>query len=437
MSSELVEAGQVVLRSASGIERLADGIGRSVPRIFSALLSHSEEAYQAYVRFLRASERMAVSADEGAARSFLRELDTLEALAPQVKGLNGAEHEELLAALRRFRRTAVAGEGEAAAKTTTAVTRPKIGTVAYDAARSAEAAKIQRAAVERMRAAAADRSTAAKAVVADAIDMLQSVIGPGHTEGWDAAFTYLADNIQQVKQVEERYAAALSGVAKGQDQMAAAEQELKAALQQRQGLHSKLKGLLGEAYASRCEEFRLIRDAFLDLARHRVDLLNAEAKRLGSATRWKAVTVRGDLRIDGLEVWDEAVLIVEELGPGTGRLPRAELVMAAQYKVERDVSALGQITRDVAREAGDVNRGALLSFTGEGGATFRFNLMASAPTRRPKRFFFNASGEKSVAGRAAFRAGQTQAQQGKLKASVDQFNAVADQLMASVPAALQ
>jgi hypothetical protein len=349
--------------------------------------------------------------------------------------VSGPEREELLATLRRFRRTAAA-ETESAEKSASAITKPKAGTAIYNAARSAEAAKIQRVAVEGMRAAAADRSTAAKALVADAVDMMTSVIGPGHTEGWDPAFNYLAENIQRIKAVEDRYAAAVAKVGKGDGSLQAAQEELRAALEQRGGLHSKLKGLLGEAYASRCEEFLLIRDAFLDLARHRAEVLNAEAKRLGSSIRWKAVTVKGDLKIGTREVWDEAVLLVQEVGPGVRR-PKAELVMAAQYKVERDVSALPQITRDVGREAGTADKAAVLSFTDESGATFNYELSPSAPTRRPKRFFFNASGEKSVAGRAEFAAGGTQAQQGKLKASIDQFNAVADQLLASVRAATE
>jgi len=435
MSDELVDAAKVALRSGSGFERLEDGVGRSVPRTWAALFSHSDETFASYERFLVTSERLGVSADPAVVKAYLRELDVLEAAAPTVKGLSGAQRQELIDELQRFRRGTASTP--ASTSSATAVTKPKAGTVAYSAARSGTAARISRVASDRLRAAAADRSTAAATRAADAVDMMTSVIGPSHTEGWDAAFNSLAENLQRIKEVEERYVAAKAAVASGHGPIAAAQEELTKALEQRQGLHSKLKGFLGEAYTSRCQEFLDLREAFEDLARHRVEALNARARAVRSDVQWEVVPIRGDIKIDDLESWDEAVLIVEKLRPGMTGLPRAQVVMTAQYKVEKRVSALNQITRDRPRELGDVTQAARLSFTDTSGARRAYQLLPSTPATQPKRFFFNASGEERLLGRRRFQAGEIEAQQAKLKASIDQFNAVADELLASALAAAQ
>lgn len=432
MSNELVDGGKVALRSASGMSKLAAGIGRSIPRVFLALTRNPDE-YDTYLRFLRASERLGISGDPGVLRSFLQELEALEAIAPKLQGVTPAERQEMLDALQRFRRSAVADTAATTGKTPTAITRPKAGTAAFEAAQSGTVAKVQRLGINRIREALADRTTAVKARIAEAFDMLTSVIGPSHTEGWDAAWAYLAKNGQGISEAEEAYAGLLARAQKGES----VADELKSAAARRNGYRSKVKGTLGEAYATRCSELADLRDAFFELAQHRVDELNKLAKRSSSGRRWKVITAKGDIRIDGLEAWDEAVLIVEELRPGMTGLPKAELVMAAQYKVEKEVSALNQIRRDAGREAGDVTHAAHFSYPGEGGALLSYELLPSVPTRPAKRFLFHAAGEESILGRKVFEAGDIEAQAASFKASLDQFNAVADELLASAAEAFK
>jgi hypothetical protein len=139
--------------------------------------------------------------------------------------------------------------------------------------------------------------------------------------------------------------------------------------------------------------------------------------------------------VDGRECWDEAVLLVERLRPGMKGLPRAELVMAAQYKVEKRVTALEQIGRDVARESGGGGVPAMFSHTLEGGGTRTYTLLPTTGADPPTRFLFNAAGGTvSPQEAAAFAKGNVRAQQGTLNASVDDFGAVADEFLAATSA---
>jgi hypothetical protein len=376
-------------------------------------------------RFAAACERVRVSVDTTSVASFEREANALENLATK---LNAGERDELLAELR-LRRTAIKEVKSAPADASMAITRPKPGTAHYNAIRAGEAAKIQREASERLRASALDRTTPAAIAKSDAIDRITAVIGDAQTEGWNPAFEYLAENSEKIAGAERRYADAAAKVAKGGD--AKAVKELEAAAKSRDGYHSKVKGLLGEGYASQCKEFLDLREAFYDLAKHRVAELNRQARRLGTDVEWEVVLAKGTLKIDGKEAWDEAILIVEKLRPGLKR-PRAELVMAAQYKVEQRVSALAQIKDDVTREAGKLGTPAIFSHTVEGGAQRNYVLMASDPTNRPTRFLFNAEGGSlSKQQIETFARGNVQAQQGTLRMSVDQFDTVADELLAA------
>jgi hypothetical protein len=370
-----------------------------------------------------------VSADAAALASFRAEADAVEGLAA---GLSSGERQALLDEMARHRAGSDLLEVGTKAPGPGAITRPKAGTAAYRGLQADEAAAIEREGAERLRQVALDRSTPAAIAKSTAIDRISSVIGTAEDGGWQGACTYLAENATGIAEAERSYAQAVTRAA--QQPSAAADAALEAAARSRAGYHSKLKGLLGEAYAARCAEWVDLREAFFELAARRAEELNRAARRAGSPTRWEVVTARDTLRIDGREAWDEAVLIVEKLRPGMGR-PRAELVVAAQYKVENRVSALAQIERDVAREAGTVPGQAVVSFEVEGGAQRNFTLLPTGGANRPTRVLFNAEGGTVPAKQAAaFAGGAVQAQRGVLKASVSEFGAVADELMAATAA---
>jgi hypothetical protein len=431
MTNPLAELAESGIRAGSGFEKLAAPIGGSVPGPLVLLMRQSGEAFDAVTRFTRASERLRVSADEAALAAFRREAEVLEDLAPK---LPLEERNALLAELR-LRRAPY--EPPAPAATTEAITRPKAGTALENAVRGAEASRLQAAASVRLRRAAADRGSAAAIEKSDAIDRIGGVIGGAEGDGWQPAYEYLTTNAQAIAQAEQRYSAAIDALAKGQGPKAQLEKELADALTARRGFHSKLKGILGEAYASRCGEWLDLRDAFFELATHRVGQLNRAARRVDpdNPVLWEVVSAKGRLYIDSLEAWDEAVLIVERLRPGMNRLPRAELVVAAQYKVEKRVSALKQIAHDAEREAGAPGAPAIFTQVLENGAKRSYQLIPPAGTSQPTRFLFNAEGGTvSAAEVARFTQGKLRAQQGTLRASVGQFGLVADEMLAATAA---
>lgn len=432
MTSPIAELAEASIKAGSGFEKLALPIGGSVPRPLVLLMRQSEEAFDAVTRFTKASERLRVSADEAALAAFRREAEVLEELAPK---LPLAERTELLAELR-LRRAAFEPPAPSGA-TTEAITRPKPGTGLYNALRSDEASRLQAATSVRLRKAAADRTGAAAIEKSDAIDRISGVIGGAEEDGWQPAYEYLAQNAEAIARAEQRYGAAVDALGKGQGPAAALERELTAAANARRGYHSKLKGLLGEAYASRCGEWLDLRDAFFELATHRVGQLNRAARRIDpdNPVLWDVVSAKGALYIDKLEAWDEAVLIVERLRPGMNRLPRAELVVAAQYKVEKRVSALTQIAHDTAREAGAPGAPAIFSHVLDNGARRSYQLIPPTGTSQPTRFLFNAEGGAiSKSQVAQFTQGKISAQQGTLDASVEQFGLVADEMLAAAAA---
>jgi hypothetical protein len=425
-SSVVADVAEVAIRRASGLARLEAPIGRDLPQAFIPLLAHSTQSAAVVDRFLAAAARLHVTADPCAVAAFRREADAIEALAPQ---LTAAKREALLSEVAGHR----AGLDPALAETGAApITRPRVGTSAAAARQSGEAAAIEREGWERLRTAALDRSSVAAIAKSTAIDRIATVIGTAEDDGWRGVYAYLAQNWEKIAERQRNYESAVSNLAANPG--AAARLKLAEATTLRRGLHNKVKGLLGEAYASRCSEWSDLRAAFVDLAGYRAELLNAAARKADSPTRWKVLTVKDSIRIDKQEGWDEAVLIVEQLRPGIGR-PRAKLVMAAQYKVEQRVSALKQIEKDVVREKGKIPGQAVFSYKTEGGGTVAFTLLPTSGAERPTRFLFNAEGgELSDAAVSKFAAGPIQAQRGELGASVDEFNAVTDELLAATAA---
>jgi hypothetical protein len=416
-------------RVGSGLYPLRPALGRNLPAAFVALLRHSPETAAAVDRYLASIERLKVSSDAGALAIFRAEADLVEASAAR---LTGAEREAIRAEVRAGRAhaevvaTGSLRPGEVAPNH---VTRPKFGQKNYLGRLAEEAGRIERKAAELMRKAADGGG-----IRGTAIDRIGRVVGPTAEGGWRPVAEYLAENQATVAKAERRYAAA-TRAAKERPGGASA-RELQVATKARQGYHNKVKGALGEAYVSRCAEWTDLRGGFVDVARRRAAQLNQMAVRQGSPTRWTTLvaTLDGRISIDGKDAWDEAVLIVEQVRPGMNRLRRAELVAAAQYKVEKRVSALEQVISDVERERGGMGGQARLTYR-VSGATSNFNLLPTGGAHRPTRLIFNADGGKlSAAAEAAFKANNVQVWRGVLKASVAEFDIVADELLAAAAA---
>lgn len=431
LPGEMAEIG--MRTAASGAHALGPAMGRNLPHAFIGLLRRSQEETASVWRYLASVERLKVSTDAAALALFRAEADVLERAADSMAA--SAERAAAKAEIAAARRQAAVLEkgslrpGELAPNH---ATRPKPGSVQYAARRTEEAVRIESEAASRMRATATRRGTPEELARATAVDRISQVVGPMEREGWRPVTEFLAENHVRIAQAERGYAAALETFKR--EPGAGTKAALARALNSRRGLHSQVKGALGEAYASRCAEWVDMREAFCDLAMRRAKALNKEARRRASSTRWTTVTVRGRVLLDDKLAWDEAVLVIEELAPGMTRLRRAELVVAAQYKVEKRVSALEQVVRDVERERGAVPGSAMLSYQTASGAMENFDLMPTGGAHRPTRIIFNADGGQLSSAQQAAAAAQVQFHRGILKASVAEFDAVADELMAAAAA---
>jgi hypothetical protein len=104
------------------------------------------------------------------------------------------------------------------------------------------------------------------------------------------------------------------------------------------GLRWAVRVLLGELYLRHWPRWQ-----------HELAELMADANRIARhdlGTGWHAERFAGRIRIDGLEAWDEAVLLLNRSDRA------AALHTCAQIKVENVVSAFKQMVNDVARQTG-------------------------------------------------------------------------------------
>jgi hypothetical protein len=100
--------------------------------------------------------------------------------------------------------------------------------------------------------------------------------------------------------------------------VATAKQAELAARQSAGGYLSKVKALIGEAYVPRWKDWLIQIESFEEAAQR------AAAELPG---QWTVRPIAGNLRLDGAETWDQAILLVR--AGSAGSPPRAKLFLAA------------------------------------------------------------------------------------------------------------
>lgn len=427
------EAGKLAgtLGSAPALVRNPRQLGAAWSNLLGPLLTGSQRSVRAAERYACVAERLDLYASATARMEFGRAAKRVE---KELAGLSQAEADAIRADIRARRAVQDASVTRAAAP---AVTPAPIGTLPAQIASKVETAKLQgpfRRDMDELgesvvRGTANDAERAAWA----AFQKLGAVLGQGYSDGWEPAFAYVLSNLPNIRAADDAYLEALQRLAKAGATDQAAATALTRAKQARAGYTSKIKGLLGEGYVPRWEGWILQRDSLLEIAMRRAEELTEQSRRMGLGDEWVAVPVIGDLRIDGLESWDEAILLVQK--PRTGAQRReARLFMAAQYKVEKRVSAVKQVQRDADREVGGELLGQaqspLLTYVDPNGVKFTYDLAPGRLDQRPVRFFFAADG-----GRIPKRdvkeltAKGLEVYQDQMGLTIAEFDAVAERMM--------
>jgi hypothetical protein len=240
-------------------------------------------------------------------------------------------------------------------------------------------------------------------------------------EGWEPVFAYLrrhAPGMAERVRAQRAAESAVEQVRKTGSVTAvrAAEEAARRARRSSGADLSKLKGLLGEAYVPRWHEWKLQVQGYAEIAQR-------EAKALPG--RWEVRPVVGGLFIDGAEAWDEAILLVNR------DTNQVKLFLAAQYKVEKRVSALGQIENDVLREtATSAGRLPQVTFREDGRLSAPLHLTPMPSGKPSHRLLFNAEGGAvSATAIERLRATGITVDQLNLDVSVAQFEAVARSML--------
>jgi hypothetical protein len=243
---------------------------------------------------------------------------------------------------------------------------------------------------------------------------LATTLGADLDSGWKQAFEYMADNADAIRAYRTEIERLEAAIAKETDLDKLAQLRDKALPATRKsGVHSKLKGLLGELYVRRWRDWRLIKSSYLEVA-------NRAARRLGKA--WEAVPVTGGIFLGGAESWDEAILLVNR-----SRVPpEAKLFMAAQFKVAVEPRALQQTLNDIVRE--DASRSLRIVLADK--TEEMFLLTPLPPDQVAHRWVANAAGGSvPLDDIAKLYEKQVQVQLQTMPISVDEFNVITDRLL--------
>jgi hypothetical protein len=430
--ADLPEAQELVRRIGTlGREEITQ-IVRLSPRTVNSYLrllegNPSHELVSAVSDYLKAASRAELHPDPVILDLF-READ--DRLGKEIAALSGPE-KALLAREHAQRRAALltdAGElaSQAEAELERARTRiPRPGGQVLDVM----AARLQHGFLTHLREVAALGSSSwvqGQRLLMSGYRKLSSVIGVGWREGWEPAFTYLSQNLGELAQRGKRLKAAREALqqalAVGNPAAVAAATEAELAARQSAGGYlSKLKGLIGEAYVPRWKDWLVQIESFEEVARR-------EAAELPG--QWTVRSIAGNLRLDGAETWDQAILLTRAGSPGSP--PRAKLFLAGQFKIEKQVTALEQVERDAIRETATSAERALpfLTFEGPDGRIEGWFLEPMPAGRQSHRYVFNASGGKfSKADILRLRQAGIKVEQLNLDVSTAEMDAIANVLL--------
>ena len=180
-----------------------------------------------------------------------------------------------------------------------------------------------------------------------------------------------------------------------------------------------IRGELAEIYLHHWPDWRVQLSGLQELA-------TASARKLGKD--WQVKSFSAGVLIDGKKAWDEGILLIKA-PTSSDRFPRAALHTAAQVKVEKELTALEQTIKDHIREIGTSMQPPTLSIL-EGGYRRDFILEALPPDIEVLRYVFNARGGRLSATEVArLRAWNLQVTQMPLDISIEEFDALAQQIM--------
>lgn len=415
LSREIAELGSKALRR---IVRLGPTTANGYLRVI-AHANNDPAVVTAVERYLLAARRAERHADTGTKQMFAK---ADEILQKQLSGLGGRDIELLRRELDHRRLVVLADPEEL---------RAAFGPVASRAARVSRevdlgAALLQRNFLDRLRSVAAlgaGQWTGTHRQLMRGCRKLLKVLGGQWADGWEPTFRYLRENAVRIAPAVRRVRAAeaaLVGARKTGPAIAvrAAEEELRSARKVVGGYASKVKGSLGEAYVPNWADWTIQMDSYLELAAR-------EARSLPGT--WEARRIVGELRIDGAEAWDEAILLINR----DTRPPQAKLFLAAQYKVEKHDSALEQVRNDVLREtataSGNLPR---VSYREDGVPQIPLALTPMPVGKRSHRYVFNAEGGKVSATEIdRLRAAGIEVNQLNMDVTLDELDRVAQTLL--------
>ena len=278
-----------------------------------------------------------------------------------------------------------------------AKSRQRITATGLDAGTSALAGLMHRQFKEQirelLRQAAKRAVSIEEAALVGGYRRLTTVIGDEWRQGWSDIYAYLCNNADAIarrgKDIEAATAAqALVHQAGDAFRMRAAAKALDRARDSLGGYRNKIKGLVFEAYVPRW-------DGWLQVINRAETLAQAQLRELaGNRKDWTSRRVIGSLRLDGREIWDEAVILTREAQ--AVEPAQAVLVMSGQYKAQKLVTGPGQIPADWWREfGGETSRGRapVLSFHIDGKPQLNaYNLVPSPSGAASLRYLATAAG---------------------------------------------
>jgi hypothetical protein len=396
-------------------------LGRSWRSIFTPLMGLSPEVIHAADLYIKAAVRLRRHASEA---SFLAYLEAAHRLDGKLQGLSGDYLEPIF---RDVETRCLAYQTLGPKGVKLPQIRPrKVFQDRLDVLRDLDVARMQSRFSRNLRRVDKDLREARQLDLLPAFRKLSSVIGPNFDEAWAPVFEYLAKNETGIAQAMEKLKNA-----RGPEAIAQAAKSV-------QGYHSKIKGLLGEAYVRRWKDWRDMKRGLKNLAMARVRELNRAARADGQGVIWSLLDVPpGKIRLEGQETWDEALLIVEEARSGAP-YRRVEVFATAQVKVEKNLSALTQSWKDELREGAFFSKKAVptlpvLSVENKGGGMDRFFVVPPDPDHRPIRWAFAPEGVKIAKEDVELlkRAG-LQVITREIDRPIADFNVVADGLMHSL-----
>jgi hypothetical protein len=264
------------------------------------------------------------------------------------------------------------------------------------------------------------RLTAEERTLMKAYRQVSAAIGSEMEGGWKPAFDYLTANIDSVKAWKKEFDRLSALLAKAETPSEVEKLTRAFEAERKSGVHSKLKGLLGELFATHWQDWQLIKSGYKELA-------HAAARRLGP--EWEPLSVAGQMFLGGRETWDEAILLVNRQ-----KTPfEAKLFLAAQFKAAVESRAVDQTLADLIREAERSDLRAVL----QGGGEEFFLLTPMPPGEKAYRWVLNAAGGAYPTGDIArlFEQG-VKAHQQTLPVTLQGFNRLADALLSAAAAAL-